>query len=302
MYEGLMGKPSQKAHAGAAEVKMLLFEPESLVIVKDGELVDDRVKEGPSEAFIRNVDHYGVRQSITVRKNSETGKSEVVDGRMRLMAAIEVNKRRKKRGEELLRIPARPARGTAGDLVGLMISLNEQRVADTPMNKAKKAARMLELGKTEEEIAIAFGVSSATVKNLMALIDAPAAVRNAVESGKISTSDGYKLAKLEPEQARKKVAELVEHAPRTPGKKRSPNAKKAKTIVSGVSVTVPASDLRPMRGFNSVENVAREIVDESDHLSQDGKDAIWAFKCWLLYETDDLSPLVGIKEQAKAAQ
>ncbi len=42
-----------------------------------------------------------------------------------------------------------------------------------------------------------------------------------VEAGKITTSDGYRLAKLEPAEAKEKVAELIEHAPRTPGKKRS---------------------------------------------------------------------------------
>lgn len=294
--------PSRDSHDGAAEMKVLLFEPEKLIITTDGELADDRAKEGPSEAFIRNVDHYGVRETITVRKNAETGKTEVVNGRMRVMAAVEANKRRRKRGEELLRVPARPARGTSGDLVGLMISLNEQRKDDTPLNRAKKAARMLELGKTEADVALAFGVSTATVNNLIALIDAPAAVRNALESGKISTSDGYKLAKLEPAKARAKVAALVEHAPRTPGKKRSANAKKAKAIVSPEAkpaAKVSTND-REIRKINEIENVAREICDESQHLSSDAKDAIWAFKAWLLLETDDLTPLLAGKKAAIA--
>ena len=299
--------PSRHSHDGAAEMKVLLFEPEKLVIATDGELQDDRSKEGPSESFIRNVDHYGVRETITVRKNAETGKTEVVNGRMRVMAAVEVNKRRKKRGEELIRVPARPARGTAGDLVGLMITLNEQRKDDTPLNRAKKAARMLELGKTEEEVSLAFGVSTATVQNLLALIDAPAAVRNAVEAGKISTSDGYKLAKLEPEQARKKVAELIEHAPRTPGKRRSKNAKRAAAIVSPPEKKTPKSlaerdDAREMRRGNQIENVTAEVCsDANTHLSEEAKDAVHAFKAWLLNETDDLTPLLGTRAKAVGA-
>jgi ParB family transcriptional regulator, chromosome partitioning protein len=80
---------------------------------------------------------------------------------------------------------------------------------------------------------VLLGMSESTVKNLLKLLDAPAVVRNAVDAGKITTSDAYKLAREEPEVAKKKLDTLLEHAPRTPGKKRSKNAKKAREIVSG---------------------------------------------------------------------
>src|ERR1019366_5839873 len=69
-------------------------------------------------------------------------------------------------------------------------------------------------------------------KNLVKLLDAPAVVRNAEASGKITTSDAYKLAREEPEKAKEMLTELLTHAPRTPGKKRSKNAKKARAITS----------------------------------------------------------------------
>jgi hypothetical protein len=70
------------------------------------------------------------------------------------------------------------------------------------------------------------------------------AVRNAVDAGKITTSDAYKLAREEPEEAKKRVAELIEHAPRTPGKKRSKNAKKARAIVHGGKAAAATSEAR----------------------------------------------------------
>ena len=63
---------------------------------------------------------------------------------------------------------------------------------------------------------------------MLRLLDAPAAVRAAVDSGKVSVGDAYKLSRLEPDETKKKLAELVEKAPRTPGKKRSDHAKKAR--------------------------------------------------------------------------
>jgi ParB family transcriptional regulator, chromosome partitioning protein len=175
----------------------------------------------------------GVLEPINAARNPETGKVEVIDGRQRVKAAREANKRLKKAGLDPVWVPAMLKRTNAHGAMGMMISANENRQDDTPLGRAKKAQRYLDLGRDESEIAVLFGISVASVKNMLSLLDAPAAVRNAVESGKITTSDGYKLSKLEPEEAREKVAELIEKAPRTPGKKRSSNSKVAREIVSG---------------------------------------------------------------------
>ena len=193
-------------------------------------------------------------------------------------------------------MPAIVKRSDAGTAIGIMITANEQRFEDTPMNRARKAARALERGKTEEEVALAFGTSVSTVKNLVKLLDAPAAVRNAVDAGKITASDGYKLARLEPSEAKEKVDKLVEHAPRTPGKKRSRNASKAREIVGGKKRKGSESNGAAerdssLRGRNQIENVAREASD-SDKLSGPAKQAIAAFAAWVLKDSDDLSALV----------
>jgi len=257
-------KDTRAAHGAAAKKDMLLFEDAAVTLVTDEKhpLYDERVHLEPSESMILNVMAYGIIEPVIVWKDPETGKTLVVDGRQRVKSCREANKRIRRAGGQAHRVPAISRRADPGTSVGLMISTNEQRVEDTPMNLARKAAKMLDLGKTEAEVGIALGRSAASVKNLIALLDAPAVVRHAVESGKISTCDGYKLAKLDVEDAKKKVDQLITHAPRTPGRKRSANAKKAREIVDGGKKTngiVHRDEV--MRASNIVENVLRELQD-----------------------------------------
>jgi len=236
-----MPKASRDSLNAKGKKDAYMFDPEDLVLVTDEKspLWDERVNLPVNEALVQNMMHapdgipQGVLEPITAVRNQETGKVEVVVGRQRVKAAREANKRLKKAGLETIRVPAMMRRTNAHGAMGILISENEHRQDDTPIGKAKKAQRYLDLGRDTKEVAVLFGISEGSVKNLLSLLDAPAAVRNAVEAGKISTSDGYKLSKLEPAEAKEKVAELIEHAPRTPGKKRSKNAKKAREIVSG---------------------------------------------------------------------
>lgn len=236
-----MPKASRDSLNAKGKRDAYMFDPDDLVIVTDEKspLYDDRSKLPIDEALVLNIMFapdgvpQGVLEPINVLRNAETGKVEVIDGRQRVKAAREANKRLKKQGLEQVRVPAMVQRANAHRAMGMLISANEHRQDDTPLGRAKKAQRYLDLGRDHKEIAVLFGISEASVKNLLSLLDAPTAVRNAVESGKISTSDGYKLAKLDPGEAKEKVAELVEHAPRTPGKKRSKNAGKAREIVNG---------------------------------------------------------------------
>lgn len=260
-----MARDTRKAHGAAGKTDMLLFDPEELFLVTDekSDLYDERVNLEPTEAFVLNLEHYGVLEPVLVRKNTGTGKTEVVDGRQRVKGLRMANKLLKKKGLEPWRIAAVVKRGDGGAAIGMMISANEQRHADDPLNLARKASRMLERGKTEEEVGIALGRSTSSVKNLIKILDAPAVVRKAVEAGKITVSDGYKLAGLEVDEARKKVEALVEHAPRTPGKKRSKNASKAREIIGNVKpkVTPPTPTMSSMRGENQMENVRRDLEE-----------------------------------------
>lgn len=216
--------------------------PEDLIVVTDEthELYDERVNLPVSESLVASILYapngdqpQGVLVPISCARDPETGQVVVVNGRQRVKAAIEANKRLKKQGLPPLRVRWIPApRGTKSKMA-LAITSNEHAQEDTPLGRAKKAARLVERGFSHEEIGQMLGKTASTVKNLLGLLDAPAAVRKAVESGAITASAGYKAAKLEPEAAKKLVEELKEKAPREAGKKRSKNAAKAREIVDG---------------------------------------------------------------------
>lgn len=246
-------KSSRDALNAKGKRDAFMFDPEDLVLVTDEKspLYDERVHLPVSESLVLNMMHapdegvpQGVIEPITVVRNTETGKIEVVVGRQRVKAAREANKRLKKQGLEPIRVPALIQRmaGNGFRAMGVLISENELRQNDTPLGRAHKMQRYIALGRDEAEVSVLFGMSQASVKNHLSLLDAPAAVRNAVEAGKISTSDGYKLAKLDPEEAKQKLEELVENAPRAPGKKRSKNAGKAREIVDGPKKTSKKAD------------------------------------------------------------
>ncbi len=246
MVKAKASKDSRKTHGAAKKGDIFYIDPEKLTLVTDpkSDAYDKRVHDEPEEKFILNIMHYGVQTPIKVRRNAETADTEVIWGRGRTKALRIANKRLIARGDEPHLMPfvvARVAKGLW--LRGAIISENEHRREDTPMNKAEKAAAMLDEGGTHEDAGIALGLEVAQVKNLLALLKAPEFVRNAVESEKVTLANGIKAAKLSvkesPEAGRKLIAKLIEEAPRTPGRKRSLNSRKAQEIVGGGPVMQP---------------------------------------------------------------
>jgi ParB-like chromosome segregation protein Spo0J len=238
-----MPKESRDALNAKGKTDVYYFDPTDVVLVenKASALYDERVENDFKESLVVNMMYQpepdgppqGVLKVLLGRRNAETGKVEIIDGRQRTKACREANRRLKKQGAELLRLPVLLKRANDVRSMAMLISSNEHTTEDSPLKKAHKAQRYIDLGRDESEVGALLGLSRQSVKSLLSLLDAPASVRNAVEMGKITARDGYKLARLAPDEAKVKVAELLEHAPRTPGKKRSPNAKRAREILGG---------------------------------------------------------------------
>jgi ParB-like chromosome segregation protein Spo0J len=70
--------------------------------------------------------------------------------------------------------------------------------------------RYMGYGKTEEQVAVIFGVSRTTIRQRLALLDAAPEVKRAVESGKLSTVAAAKLTKLPREKQVEELPELLE--------------------------------------------------------------------------------------------
>jgi ParB family chromosome partitioning protein len=277
-------KDSRKAHGAEKKGDLLFIDPDKLTLVTDphSDLYDKRVHEEPTERFILNVMHYGVTEPITVRKNPETGETEVVKGRHRVKGLREANKRLRARGDEPHLIPCVVKRMAKGaHAIGLILTENEQRHADSATNRAEKAARMIDHGGTPEDVGIALGVDVATVKGLLALHDAPDFVRHAVDAEKVTLTNGIKAAKLAakdgPDAGRKLIKRLVTEAPRTPGKKRSTNSRKAREIVDGAPVMRSKKEIAEMKA-------SLTQADPSDPRAE----AIGKALAWVLGESNEL--------------
>lgn len=281
-----MGKASKEAHNAKGTRPVLLFDPEDLVLVDDqgSAIFDERINLEIKEEFILNIMAYGVIEPIVVRKNPETGKTEVVAGRRRTLGCREANKRLKKKGEEPHWIPAVVKRGESHVLAGVMISENAHREDDTPLGQAKKVARYLDLGRSEEEAAIAIGKSVSTVKNLLRLLEAPADVRRAVENGKISAADGYKLAKLEPDEAKKRLAKLPPPGETTKGKKTRSAARKVRDEALGTGNGVP--------GKRDVKAKLDEI-QKNEKVKENHRIALEAAFFWFMGDKGPLESLLA---------
>ncbi|ENZ79601.1 putative transcriptional regulator [Ralstonia pickettii OR214] len=206
-----MAKNSIDAYGASGKTNLLYFEPSALTLVTDpnSPLYDERVHLPVDEALARNVDYQGVIEPILVSKNPETGDTEVVVGRQRVKAACLANEWRAGRGVDLRQIPAYVFKGSRRDAIEFIASENEVRQADTPLGRAEKMRRMMALGRGEEEVAVVFGCTAATVRATLSLLDCTSAVQKAVEKGSITVTQAKKLSKMAPDEQRTKVTELV---------------------------------------------------------------------------------------------
>lgn len=283
-----MAKNSKDVYGAKGKTNVLVFDPEDLTIVtkESDALFDRRGTESVSEAFILNIMHHGVLEPIIVRKNTETGNTEVVAGRRRVLAAREANKRLKKRGEEPIQVQGVAQRGSDAKMATMMVIENEIREADSLTGRAEKMQRLVDLGKSEDELAIIFGCSKATVKNTLALLECSAPVRKAIDAGKIPASAGYKLSKMEPEEQKKAVAKIEKangHSSTSGANGSSSRAtKRRKGVKEALGGTAP-------RGKREIEKMRDKFKGgEADMLSE-AHDAVVSALSWVLGECEKIA-------------
>ena len=259
-----MGRSSKEVYGAAGSAVSMLFDPDALTIVEDPKhpLFDKRGLEAPKESLVRSILKFGVLQPVVISRDGETGNVLVVAGRRRVIACREANQRLRSEGSEPLRITCIPKRGDA-DLMGMMVVENEHREKDGPLNRAEKLQRYLDLGRSEEEACITFGISLPTLKNMQALLGATDALKKAVQAGKVTAADGYKLARLSPAEQRDKLGKIEAHAPRDPTKKRSKNAAKAREIIEGPKRKKKRREMAAPTATESVGTFVRPFSDIS---------------------------------------
>ena len=100
------------------------------------DLFDERVSEALTEEFVNSIDAHGVDTPILIVRveNPDTGDvtAVVIAGRKRVRAARVVNKRRKKRGEPLIKVDCKLKRAAGSALLAAMINIASSGPTNAP--------------------------------------------------------------------------------------------------------------------------------------------------------------------------
>ncbi len=237
---------ANKTAIDAPRGNIFKLEPERLTLVTDKShpLYDPRVEDEPSESMIANIAYHGVLEPIIVRKNGDA--IEVIAGRGRTKATLEVNRRLAAEGKPTLLIPAIIRGGDDADLFGVMVSENEIRREDSMVNKGEKARKLLNLGRTPQQIAVIYGVTRQAVEKWLAVDELPAPLKDAVKNGEVSPTAALQLGGHSREEQVRRYEDMKQRGEKTtvqnmksaaasPENKAAPKMKTRKEIIQALA-------------------------------------------------------------------
>jgi hypothetical protein len=194
------------------------MDPEELHIVgldgDEGEehvLWDERANAPVDQEKVDNVLKYGVLETVVVRKTrlpSGEFRVEVVYGRQRVKWAREANTQLLAAGsKDRVRVPVMLVRNTDEKAqAGMIEAENGVRVVDDQMTKARKAQRLMTRQlMSEQEVAVAMGVSREAVRQWMVLLGLSKKLQGAVERGVLSGSTAILFNDLPHEEQDKRI-------------------------------------------------------------------------------------------------
>lgn len=190
-----MSGQKRKQAFDAGRQNMWMFDPGKLVIVEDkaDPLYDPRIENPVPSGMTKSILRRGVIQPVSIVKRG--GQPIVVDGRQRVRCAREANAIDLERGGPGIKVPCVLKHADDRDLMGMMIAANEIRKDDTPIEKAKKAQKLMTRGFIEDEIAELFGVTKQTITNWTRLLEADPEVLKAVKDGALTATKAVTLSK-----------------------------------------------------------------------------------------------------------
>lgn len=266
---------AKTAIPGASRTTAFMMEPDALTIVgldtNDGPehpLFDERIHLQLDEGLVRNIRAYGVIETVTVRKNGPL--VEVVAGRQRVRAAREANRRLAAEGFKTIKVPVMVRRDRDPRAIGVMVSENENRIDDDAITRAQKAQRMLDFGNTEDDVAVAFGISKQALKNLLSTLDLSDKVQKLISERKLPFSTAITLRDLPRAEQETKAKEMVDKGVGVAEAKRQERIRKAER--NGKKPPDPSKNARGKAvGVKTLRKVAdnEEFMNELDPQARD---------------------------------
>ncbi len=236
--------------------------------VREHPLYDERIELPLPKAFVKNVKVNGVKKAINTRVVD--GHVCCVDGRQRLRAIRKANELLEAEGLEPMMIPVKPELGGADEEAALnVITANSFSQADSPFRQAQKAQRLLNRGVEKAVIANSMGVSTATLKNYLKLLDAPDDLTKHIDT--IGMMAVLHLSDVEDEDERAGLCEeLVNDVKETQSrygigakaKKKASKAKsnsKAKGKSAAPKVGLSKSDIKKMMATEAFADLSLDV-------------------------------------------
>lgn len=277
-----MGSEAGKLKGFAGRKDIVMMEPEHLFIIRDKKdpLYDPRVDEPLEEAMVLSVMARGVRMPILARRNGD--QLEVVDGRQRVRAACEANKRLTAEGRPPIRVKCVTDPMGDREAFGDAVMLNEQRRDDSPLAKARKLGRLLAYDYSEEEAGVIFGLSRAGVRNLKLLLEVHDGVQAMVESGKVPASVAIQLAALPRDEQLAEAKRMVD-AGVARGMSATEHIEKVKRGSAGKGAPTPVARMRSRKAISTFRARLAPLTGKQSELAQ-------AVLAWVLGDDEALLP------------
>jgi ParB/RepB/Spo0J family partition protein len=192
-------------------------------------LWDKRALNDPDPELVQSIKDFGVQMDVWTRLNLE-GKREVVAGRRRVLAAREA---------KVALIPTKRLTGGERELMALSRLENSGRLEEDMLSKAEAASWLLEQSMPHEDVASCLAWSPAMLRVALqglSIARQVPEIRIGIEKGIIAPSAVAILARLSPEEAKTKYAELISEAEES-GQTRLPRAQ-----VAAKARSTPQSD------------------------------------------------------------
>jgi ParB family chromosome partitioning protein len=278
-------KSRTEAFGAASRGQTFSYYPEDLVLVTDEDhpLYDERVHKTPKESLIRGIMRQGVIVPVVIRKNGvrKNGKAimEVVDGRQRVKATIEANRRLKQARKEPILVPTVCRRSDDGAAITCMVMTNEHRIQDDIVTRAEKLKRYLERGYSEKDAKLAFGMGSRELAKYRKVMDMGQELKDALQAKKITMDIAGRLSDLPRQEQSLALQQVFEGCG---GNGRGRKANEAAEKATGKKTTFRPRTTKAM--LNAIDTVAeclaandyRKGVLDALEWSVGKRDAAWA--------------------------
>lgn len=153
--------------------------------------------------LIASIEAHGQQTPCRIRKNGQ--RAVMVEGHSRYRAIVTINKKREP--DQRLRIACTLFRGNEVDALIVGFAANRERNALTAVDEGYFVHRLMNYGKTEEEIAAIVRETPEWIKQRLAMVSLTPEAQKAVSEGALKPSAAVALSKLSAEVQRKAVKE-----------------------------------------------------------------------------------------------